>query len=93
MPKNEPSADDPLELVGCAVPCQPSDTEYMALCFMEELFFIGWSRMRILETFRNPFYRGPHGVYQRYGEDWVEKLLSDVERSLRSGEDIGARPC
>ncbi|HEY3364843.1 MAG TPA: hypothetical protein VGK74_07325 [Symbiobacteriaceae bacterium] len=50
----------------------------MAQCFAEEFAHMGYSREAVLAVFQNPFYRGPHQAYTRFGEDWVRHLIARV---------------
>ncbi len=75
--------EDPLALVGVVLERGPDEgalTE-MAWCFVEEFARMGWSGERILRLFRNPFYRGPHQILRRKGEDFVRSLIETVEQT------------
>ncbi len=81
MKRLEP--EDPMALVGVAIERGPDDealTE-MARCFVEEFARMGWSGERILRLFRNPFYRGPHQILRRKGEEFVRSLIEIVEQT------------
>lgn len=58
----------------------PEDT---GRCFIEEFLRMGWDDTAVLAVFRNPFYRGPHAVWQQCGEAAVIALLADVRRQCR----------
>ena len=79
MVEKEYEEDDPLALVGVSIP----DTEgaaslvEMARVFIDEFARMGWARGRILEVFRNPFYRGPHIVWRTYGDEFVQRLVTE----------------
>ncbi|BDG61997.1 hypothetical protein [Caldinitratiruptor microaerophilus] len=82
---------DRLNLMGLAFPAPGDEPELgeMARCFVEEFVRMGWADEQILGLFRDPFYRGPHAVWQRRGEAFVLGLLADVRGGPRSG---AARP-
>ena len=72
--------DDPFAIVGVQV--EDDDRggalEEMARVFVEEFARMGWDRDRILDMFRNPFYRGPHVVYRARGEPFVIRMIDNV---------------
>ena len=81
MKKLEP--EDPMALVGVGFDRRPDEealTE-MARCFVEEYARMGWSGERIVRLFRNPFYRGPHQILRRKGEDFVRSLIEIAEQT------------
>ncbi len=75
--------DDPMALVGVGLERGPDDEDLteMAWCFVEEFARMGWSGERILRLFRNPFYRGPHQILRRKGEDFVRSLIEIVDQT------------
>ena len=75
MPFDDYDAEDPLELVGCEVELEEEHLTEMAECFVEEFARMGYGANELLELFRNPFYRGPHSVFERRGETWVKDLI------------------
>ena len=84
MPKDRFEQDDPLELVGVALPAEGPDTTIeMGRCFMEEFLRMGWSQARILKTFSNPFFRGPFLVHRCLGDEGVKGLLAETVARLR----------
>lgn len=50
----------------------------MARCFTEEFIRMGYKDDALLALFRDPFYRGPHAVWRRRGEDHVTALIAEV---------------
>ncbi len=78
MPYDEYDTEDPLELVGCAVPLDDEFLAEMTECFIEEFARLGYSADALLGLFRNPFYRGPHNVYQARGEDYVRGMIAET---------------
>ena len=73
-------AEDPFTVVGVndLGPMPDDAVEEMGRCFVEELARMGWGRARILHAFHHPFFQGPHLVYQRKGEAFVQALLNEV---------------
>ncbi|MFQ5693177.1 MAG: hypothetical protein ACE5IM_09060 [Nitrospinota bacterium] len=79
MPKDEFDPEDPMELMGMALPDPKGDTlRAMAECFVEEFLWMGQEPAQIFNTFLNPAYRGPHLVYRREGERYVRELIEAV---------------
>ena len=76
MPKEEFDMEDPLELNGQVVPCNEDNDDAMAVAFMEEFLFLGYSSGRILELFANPDYIGPYRVFKNKGLRHVNQLLT-----------------
>ena len=73
--------DDPLELIGVELsgvfPTESDCMEEMARTFIDEYARIGWNREELLKLFRDPFYQGPHRIYQTKGEAFVQRLISE----------------
>ncbi len=76
MPKDEFDHDDPMELVGVALPYDAQ--EDMARCFVEEYAMLGISREQMFKFFQDPFYLATHQVYKAKGEAWVKQLIDEV---------------
>ena len=70
--------DDPMHLVGVALPAQGDALGEMARCLVEEYLREGWEEERLLALFRNPFYRGPHLIYRARGEDFVRAVIAEA---------------
>jgi hypothetical protein len=70
--------DDPMALVGVAVPADADALDEMARCLVEEYLREGWAEERLLALFRNPFYRTPHLIYRARGEEYVRHLIEQV---------------
>ncbi len=79
MVEKEYEEDDPLALVGVSIPDTESADSLveMARVFIDEFARMGWTRGRVLEVFRNPFYRGPHIVWRTYGDEFVQQLIDE----------------
>jgi hypothetical protein len=93
VPYDDYDAEDPLELVGCEVELADEHLTEMAECFVEEFARMGYGANELLELFRNPFYRGPHSVYQARGEEYVRRLIEEIvgERPARSAPGLARR--
>lgn len=81
MTGKRPEPEDPLELVGVGFEREPDDAalEEMAWSFVQEYALMGWSTERILRMFKSPVYRGPHSIYHRMGEPFVQALLDRLD--------------
>ncbi len=79
--------DDPMELVGMALP--EGDLEEMAECLVEEFVKMGFDDAHLLHLFKSPFYDGTHQIYRQKGEDYVKALIDEVRRrwSIRGSTD------
>ncbi len=79
MAEKEYQEDDPMALVGVAMSGAEAAEALitMARVFIDEFARMGWDRTRIHEVFRNPFFRAPHSVYARYGDDFVLQLIDE----------------
>jgi len=73
MPKDEFEADDPMELVGVALP--DGDPEELASAIVEEFIRMGLSNEELLALFRDPFYAGPHAIWRSRGDEYVRGLI------------------
>jgi len=78
MPTKPFEPDDPLALVGVAVPADADALDEMARCLVEEYLRDGWEEGRLLALFRSPFYRTPHLIYRARGEEYVRQLIEEV---------------
>ena len=73
MPKDEFEHDDPMELVGVALP--DGDPEELAGAIVEEFIRMGLSNEELLALFRDPFYAGPHAIWRSRGDEYVQGLI------------------
>ena len=73
MPKDEFEDDDPMELVGVALP--DGDPEELAGAIVEEFIRMGLSNEELLALFRDPFYAGPHAIWRSRGDEYVRGLI------------------
>jgi hypothetical protein len=68
--------DDPMELIGVALP--EGDIDEMAACIVEEFLRMGLEDEQLLHLFKSPFYDGTHRIYQQRGDDYVRALIAQV---------------
>ena len=73
MPRDEFEEDDPMELVGVALP--DGDPEELASSIVEEFLRMGLSDQELLHLFRDPFYSGPHAIWRSRGDEYVRGLI------------------
>jgi hypothetical protein len=70
-------ADDPMELVGVAVPADADVWREMAYVFAEEFARLGFDAARLLRLFRHSFYAGPHHAYRALGEPAIRDIIAE----------------
>jgi hypothetical protein len=75
MPYDEFVDEDPLELVGMALPGEPGQLEAMAECLVEEYVRLGWTELRLMTLFTSPMFLATHRIYQQKGEAYVQELI------------------
>jgi hypothetical protein len=73
MPKDEVEDDDPMELVGVALP--DGDPDELAHSIVEEFIRMGLSDQELLRLFHEPFYAGPHAIWRSRGDGYVRELI------------------
>jgi hypothetical protein len=73
MPKDEFEDDDPMELVGVALP--DGDPDEMARSIVEEFIRMGLTDQELWGLFHNPFYAGPHAIWRSRGDEYVRGLI------------------
>ncbi len=78
MPHDDPASTDPMEVVGVRVPAAPGACEEMVRTFAEEYARLGWPTVRILATFRSPWYAAMHGAWLALGEERVRALVAEA---------------
>ena len=78
VPTKETEADDPFELVGMGYPSDPETDRFNARCFVEEYAMIGFGSAEIRGLFLSPRYGAMHGMFQRYGLDFVNESIAAV---------------
>lgn len=91
MAEKEFEPDDPMELVGVALP--GGNPEEMMECLVEEYIRDGWDDESLLHLFRDPFYRGTHQIYHEKGEEYVLAIISRLREKWGywHGKDISLR--
>jgi hypothetical protein len=72
--------DDPMELVGVALPADAGAMKEIAYVFAEEFARLGYDERGLLRMFRNPFYAGAHRAYRALGEEAVSGIISECVR-------------
>ena len=75
--------DDPMELVGVALPQE--NVDYMAECLVEEYVLLGWSDKQLMALFSNPMFQATHHIYQDKGEEYVRSLIQKVRDKWSQG--------
>lgn len=80
MPKGKYDPDDPMELVGVAIPASPDALDEMARVFADEFLRIGYSPDQVFGLFKDPFYRAPNQIYVARGEQFVRGIIDDLAR-------------
>ena len=78
MPYDDPDPSDPSMLVGVAVPSQAESDLEMAYCFAEEFAGLGFSEVRLLALFRQPYYAGAHRALRTLGEERIRAIIREA---------------
>ena len=78
MPYDDPDPQDPMMLVGVALPADPEADRDMAYAFAEEFARLGYGARQIISLFREPFYAGAHGAYRRLGEAEIRRIVNET---------------
>lgn len=94
MPKDEVDPEDPMSMMGVALPATAMEVEETARCFIEEFAWIGFDKAKLLSLFRDPTYFGVHVIYQQMGEQWVRGVIDRVAAEWGVVEPVrpGAEP-
>lgn len=102
-PPGRPHPDDPLELVGVALPADEESVREMAWTFAEEYAALGFDEERLWKLFRSPRYAGAHRAWQLLGDREVGRIVEESvglfgrvrfvtrERGLENGSEDGRR--
>ena len=64
---------DPMELVGVAVPGGDDDQALDGI--VQEYLFMGWSPRQIMFLFKSPYYAATHQIYERKGAGYVSERV------------------
>jgi len=78
MPYDDPSADDPMVLVGTEIAADSQTDIEMAYTFAEEFARLGFDEKRLLRIFTSPGYAGAHRLLQVLGEERVRRVIREV---------------
>ena len=73
-------AEDPMALTPAVMDIPMDDAAYrrMAETIVEEYMLLGFSDEKILELFRDPFYRATHQILKNKGESYLTELIQEV---------------
>ncbi len=75
--------EDPMELVGVAVP--GGDEDQVLDDIVQEYLFMGWRPVQILFLFRSPYYSATHQIYRRRGEVYVKERIQQLSEAWERG--------
>lgn len=78
MPAKEWDPEDPYEWTAVLLPTREDTSVEMAEVFVEEFLRMHYGARQVLALFRNPHYRGPHGVWCEHGDEFVRALITRV---------------
>ncbi len=81
--------DDPMELVGVALPQGDVDYDYMARCLVEEYVMLGWNDVQLMSVFTQPNFQATHRIYHDRGEQYVRSLIRSVREQWSRGRIRG----
>ena len=75
--------EDPMELVGVAVPEGDDDEALDGI--VQEYLFMGWSQSQILFLFTSPYYGATHQIYERKGAAYVNERVQQLAERWANG--------
>ena len=78
MPHDDPDPEDPMLLVGVALPAGEEAQRDMAYAFAEEFARLGYNGRQIVSLFQEPFYAGAHGALTQLGEAEVRRIVDET---------------
>ncbi len=78
MPYDDPDPQDPMVLVGVALPAGEEEEREMTYVFAEEFARLGYSEPQVLSLFKEPFYAGAHRAFVHLGEPAVAAIVREV---------------
>lgn len=78
MPYREPDPNDPHSLVGVEIPADDEAHLDRAYVIAEEFARLGFDEGRLLELFRNPFYRSAYQAFRILGEEKVQSIIQEA---------------
>lgn len=79
----EVEEDDPMELVGVALPIE--DIDGMTDAIIQEYLFMDWSPKQVLHIFQSPAFNMTHQIYHDHGEEYVRSRMRAVLERLSQG--------
>jgi hypothetical protein len=79
----EVEEDDPMELVGVALPVE--DVDGMTDAVIQEYLFMGWSLKQVLHIFQSPAFNMTHQILHDRGEEYVRSRIRLVVERLSHG--------
>ncbi len=79
----EVEPEDPMELVGVALPQE--DVDYMAECLVDEYVLLGWNDKQLMTLFSHPMFQSTHRIYQDKGEEYVRSVIQRVRDKWSQG--------
>ncbi len=85
--KKTAEPDDPMALVGVAMPAGPEGDEAMATMaesLADEFLRMAYSPEQVMQMFRDPFFRMTHAIWQAWGEEKVRGVVNTVARRWQS---------
>ncbi len=81
--KKPAEPDDPMALMGVAMPTGPNGDEAMATMaesLADEFLRMGYSQEQVMQMFRDPFFRMTHAIWRAWGEERVRAVVNTVAR-------------
>ncbi|MCP5114340.1 MAG: hypothetical protein GY953_26210 [bacterium] len=85
--KKPAEPDDPMALMGVAMPTGPEGDEAMATMaesLADEFLRMGYSQQQVMQMFRDPFFRMTHAIWRAWGEEKVRAVVKSVARRWQS---------
>ncbi len=73
----QPEADDPMELVGVALPADEEAVREMAYTFAEEFSQLGYGEKRLMKLFRSPSYAAAHQAWLALGDNQILRIVKE----------------
>ncbi len=77
-PNKTVEPDDPLEMGGVSYPTDPEVGRITARCIVEEYALIGFGADDVRKLFMSPNYAALYGLFQRYGDEFVDESIATV---------------
>ncbi len=83
--------DDPMELVGVALP--EVNPDLFVESIVREYLLLGWSPKQIMLLFRKSYFAGTHAVLQERGEAYVQRMVERLASEWSRGWLKGGESC